>query len=1168
VAKATIEGGVQGKVGFDVLDVGEKAGTSDGKVRGSEIIQRIQKPLELFELKGAIEAFLAARVQIGLDLGFFEIMTTVWEAELARLRLVSFSLGNGSGFSGSTGGTPTLKNTSIIQLKASETNATGTSAKDVILGNGNNNLLKGGAGDDSLRGMEGNDTLQGEADNDFLDGGAGNDSLDGGVGNDILAGGDGDDTLAGGTENDFLDGGAGNDRLDGGAGADTLQGGVGNDTLNGWEDSDTVVLQGTKASYTVSAVTNTSTTKSLTLTSSSEGTDTIINVENFQFSDGTVSFATLVGSTSTASLGITALNLLPTSILPAFTGPLPLNSAVAYTLQILHTGDIEGGNNDFSQVVNLAALVDKLEDQYSNSLTLATGDNIIPGPSFFISEDPSLRSALVTAYQRLTGYEFPALETGAGRLDITLMNLLGYDASALGNHEFDLGTSTLAGLVKADVRGSTLDDLYWMGAQFPYLAANLDFSQDNNLKNLATNEILPQNDFRGSAEELLLDGKVPVKLAKATIIEEGGERIGVIGATNPRLREIAQAGGVQVIGGSDDSAAAIAGVLQPTIDQLTAQGINKIVLLTDLGSFAGDQALTQLLHGVDVVVSGSGDQLLADNGDLLRPGDTAMGDYPLVTVNADGQPALITSTKGQFDYLGRLVVSFDANGVILTDTLDPGVNGAYRTTEDVVNAVWGAEDPRGVGTKAAAVEELVTSVDAQIRLKDSYVEGYTSVFLNGDRNILRTEETNLGSLLASANLAAARSVDPTVAGALINTGAIRASFAAGEISQLDIESSLRFNNNLVMTTVTAAELKTLLENGVSQSGPGLTPARFPQIAGMRFSFDTNQPVGQRIRSLTLVDSQGNLLDKVVQQGQVQGDNTRPIRLVTLEFLANGGDGYAFPNLGDNFIQVGITEQEAFKDYLQTTTSANPFSLVDTPATEDLRIQNLAVRQDTVIPAIPPVAADDAFTGWQNHPLTLTVTALTANDTDADKGSLRLVGVGNAVNGSVALIDGQAVFTPTPTFLGIASFEYTVANRDNGQDTATAYLSITPIIGTSKSERLNGTVYNDTIVGGVGRDTLTGNGGEDTFVYDSLLDAGDTIMDFQPRDKIDLSAFLDSLGYTGSDALADKYVSVVGTGSLAVVQVDLDGNGPGTPRDFITVRGIEASKLNVLSNFIF
>ena len=82
-----------------------------------------------------------------------------------------------------------------------------------------------------------------------------------------------------------------------------------------------------------------------------------------------------------------------------------------------------------------------------------------------------------------------------------------------------------------------------------------------------------------------------------------------------------------------------------------------------------------------------------------------------------------------------------------------------------------------------------------------------------------------------------------------------------------------------------------------------------------------------------------------------------------------------------------------------------------------------------------------------------------------------------------------------------------------------------------------------------------------------MDAGDTIMDFQPGDKINLSALLDRLGYTGSNALADKYVRVSGTSSLSVVQIDIDGEGPGTPRDFLALRGIDAKALNVPSNFI-
>jgi ABC-type amino acid transport substrate-binding protein len=93
VASASLKGGIESHVGFDLEDVGEKTGSSDGKIRGSEIISRIEKPLSLFELYGEIAAFLRGEVET--------ILTgTVWERDFARFQLAQFRIDE-SGFSGS-----------------------------------------------------------------------------------------------------------------------------------------------------------------------------------------------------------------------------------------------------------------------------------------------------------------------------------------------------------------------------------------------------------------------------------------------------------------------------------------------------------------------------------------------------------------------------------------------------------------------------------------------------------------------------------------------------------------------------------------------------------------------------------------------------------------------------------------------------------------------------------------------------------------------------------------------------------------------------------------------------------------------------------------------------------------------------------------------------------
>ncbi len=90
------------------------------------------------------------------------------------------------------------------------------------------------------------------------------------------------------TGNDTLNGGDGDDHIDGRGGDDVLTGGHGNDTIIGGDGNDTAVFSGARADYTISQSAGT-----FTLVSLADGTDTVTGVENFRFSDGTVSAANL-----------------------------------------------------------------------------------------------------------------------------------------------------------------------------------------------------------------------------------------------------------------------------------------------------------------------------------------------------------------------------------------------------------------------------------------------------------------------------------------------------------------------------------------------------------------------------------------------------------------------------------------------------------------------------------------------------------------------------------------------------------------------------------------------------------------------------------------------------------------------------------------------------------
>lgn len=679
-----------------------------------------------------------------------------------------------------------------------------------------------------------------------------------------------------------------------------------------------------------------------------------------------------------------------TILLPAVAAvALGADAAAQSRIQILHASDLEGGVDAIGDAPNFGAVVDALEQEAAGvgveSILLSAGDNYIPGPFFSAAGDFSLRATLRDVLGN------PDARQAVGRVDVAIMNVLGFDAAAVGNHEFDAGTSVFESIIGPDIRDSdgdgVLDQPRWLGADFPYLTSNVDFSADGALAGLFTDRIGPNDAFAGTLTDLDFSASRP-KLAPAAVVLRGGEVYAVIGATTPILETITSAGGATVIGpgaGTNDMAE-LAALIQPQIDRLAARGVDKFILVSHLQQLALEQQLVQLLDGIDIVVAGGSDTLLADSDDRLRLGDTAQGDYPLVTTDLVGNPALIVTTDGQYSYVGRLVVDFDAVGNVVPSSVITAESGAYAADAQGVADLWGVNDPFAVGSKGELVRRLTDAVSAVVTVKDSNIFGRTDVFIEGRRSFVRTQETNLGVLTADANLTVARSFDPTVSVSLKNGGGIRAAIGsidgdsgallptsanpaagklAGDVSQLDIENTLRFNNGLTLITLTPAQLRQVLEHAVSATAPGATPGQFCQLGGIAFSYDPMRSPGARVINAGILD-RTDIFPFLVFEGQTIG--TEPIRIVTLDFLANGGDGYPYPDfvamdpmfanrvdLETAGLSGGVasfapagTEQDALAEYFAQEFAATPYDVAETPVELDERIQDVLVRLDTVI----------------------------------------------------------------------------------------------------------------------------------------------------------------------------------------------------------------------------
>ncbi len=174
--------------------------------------------------------------------------------------------------------------------------------------------------------------------------------VNGTPGDDILyASAAGDTSFLGLAGNDILYGGAGNDSLDGGAGDDYLAGSGGNDSLQGGDGSDLALYLGKRADYTVSYNGNTAVFTLVDKTAGRDGTDTVVGVESFQFSDGVVTAQQLMAG-------------LPDTTPPLLLSTSPVNGAVGVSV----TGDIRF---TFSEAVALGSGEILLQDSDGNLVT-------------------------------------------------------------------------------------------------------------------------------------------------------------------------------------------------------------------------------------------------------------------------------------------------------------------------------------------------------------------------------------------------------------------------------------------------------------------------------------------------------------------------------------------------------------------------------------------------------------------------------------------------------------------------------------------------------------------------------------------------------------------------------------------------------------------------------
>jgi len=451
-----------------------------------------------------------------------------------------------------------------------------------------------------------------------------------------------------------------------------------------------------------------------------------------------------------------------------------------------------------------------------------------------------------------------------GKAVIELMNAAGYDGMVLGNHEFDYGTAATLEMART--------------ATFPVVSAN-SFDKNSNLLLAGING--------GNGQHF--------------IKEVDGIKVGFFGITTTETAYKTNPTKLDgVTFGSEIEYA------RQQVAALETAGADIIIGLMHVGIDATSDPTSHKIAaevaGIDVII----------DGHSHSTGSTAIGN------------TTVAQTGTKLANVGQIVITVD------------DVTGDI----DVDASLLAFNDIRATYTEDAAYAALYASKIADLApiLNEVIARTNTTIFadaVDGTR-VSRLEETPMSSLVADAMrwegermLSGLGYTHPVVA--LQNGGGVRANIASGNITVDNVLSVLPFGNLISVKEITPNILYEALENGYQDMA--MTPegyldatrarGAFAQISGMRVVIDADQPAGNKVKELYLVNEATGaevLLNRA--------DTTTTIAIVSNDFNIAGGDQYGMlSNL--NHIAEGGTLDKVLKEYIQKHSVNGIFEQVTT-----------------------------------------------------------------------------------------------------------------------------------------------------------------------------------------------------------------------------------------------
>ena len=527
--------------------------------------------------------------------------------------------------------------------------------------------------------------------------------------------------------------------------------------------------------------------------------------------------------------GVRAIDVAPTvSFLLGTAGPVNARGKILYNLF-----------EDQGKYKELTIL--QISDYHGQLVPLTeTADTV--GPSFGIGGSAFLKAwfdiyraeakegVLTVAGGDSVGATPPIANFFGDKPVFPIMNMMGFTSDGVGNHNFDRGQAYFR---------TELIPL----AEFPFLTANI---------------VDPKT------------GKTPPEWKPSATWNFEGFKVGVVGFSNSDLTTLIFPGNLDPFVVTDAQAA-----VNAEAARLHRKGVKIVIAVGHEGATDGTFykptgpliTLADQLVGVDAV--------LGDHSDFQ-------------TISTRPNGVLVTENRSKGIRFTRLRIVLDADTNIII----------YKTAD------W--HKPWNIGvTPDPAIQAEIDSLNGQLApILGTVIGSSTKPISRADQcgtGNGRTCESLVGNVTADAMRSKYSPIG--VQFALTNSGGLRDALtcpAAGGgpgfcpaatqppylITRGQVLAVLPFGNIVVTLQVNGAELKSMLENGVSKA-PSID-GRFPQVSGLCFTYDIAQPVGSRVTSAVLADASGNCTATPVDLTAAT-----TYKIAENDFMASGGDGYPF-----------------------------------------------------------------------------------------------------------------------------------------------------------------------------------------------------------------------------------------------------------------------------------